>query len=70
MSQPLPPVRREAFTMREVSVILNVCDETIRKMVHAGKIHAVRVGPRMIRIPRSEVARLAANRVRPRPVSS
>lgn len=57
-----PLVRPEGLSLKEVAIILGVHEETVRRWWKAGVIAGERVGPKLIRIPRSELARL---RIRP-----
>lgn len=49
--------QKHAFTVQEVAEILDVNHKTIRELIGAEKIQAMRLG-RLIRIPRSEVLKL------------
>lgn len=48
----------EAISIQHVAQLLDVNPMTIRRWIKARVIVAYRVGPRLIRIPRSEVARM------------
>ncbi len=49
---------RLAYSKGEVAKILGVSLSTIGRMIHAGKLRAVRVGRRRILVPRTELERL------------
>lgn len=48
----------EAVSLQQAAEILDVCDLTIRRWIRRGFIRAFRVGPQLVRIPRSEIARM------------
>ena len=53
------------LSVREVADALGVHPETIRRLIHDGRLDAIRVG-RVLRIDRSELDRfIASQRVRP-----
>jgi excisionase family DNA binding protein len=57
--------RSALYSVREVAGLLGVHPETIRRLVHDGRVEAVRVG-RVLRIEPYEVDRfLARQRVKP-----
>lgn len=43
------PRRPELLTYEETAARLNVCTRTVRRLVEAGRLHAVNLGPRTIR---------------------
>ena len=49
---------RLAFSRSEVADMLGVSLATIERMIHAGKLRAIRVGRRRILVPRTELERL------------
>jgi excisionase family DNA binding protein len=53
----------EAVSVRQTAEILDVCTMTIRRWINHGYIKAYRVGPVLIRIPRSEIVRMRSERV-------
>lgn len=55
MSSDLKP---EAISIQTAAILLEVHENTIYNWIREGVIVAVRLGPRLIRIPRSEIARL------------
>ncbi len=56
---------RDVYTVREVADRLGVHPETIRRLIHDGRIEAVRVG-RVLRVAAADVdAFLARQRVKP-----
>lgn len=52
------PAHPAWVTVRDAAEALRVSDRTIRNWVAAGILKADRVGPRLIRIPASELDRL------------
>lgn len=54
-------VRPEAISVQMAALILDVHENTIHNWIRAGILVAVKTGPRLIRIPRSEIARLRAD---------
>ena len=55
----LPPLPgQQLFSRRTLAAILDVSIETVSRRIKAGDIKAVKVGSRLVRIPRSEVERL------------
>ena len=46
------------LNVQEASAVLKVSPNTIRKAIHDGQIHAVRIGGRKFLIPRNELERL------------
>jgi excisionase family DNA binding protein len=59
-------VRPEAISVQMAAVLLDVHEDTIYNWIKGGVLVAVRLGPRVIRIPRSEIARLRQEgRIRP-----
>jgi excisionase family DNA binding protein len=46
------------LTVRMVADMCGVHVLTVRKWIACGVIHAVRVGPRLVRVPKSEVERI------------
>jgi excisionase family DNA binding protein len=57
--KPVP----EAVSVSKAAEILDVCHMTVRRWIISGYIKAYRVGPMLIRIPRSEIARLRTLRI-------
>lgn len=53
----------EAISVHLAATILDVHHLTIRNWIRRGYIKAYRVGPLLIRIPRSEIARLRTHRI-------
>lgn len=53
----------EGLPPRMVAEILCVHLSTVRRWIRLGHILAYRVGPQMVRIPRSEIARMRTVRV-------
>lgn len=56
-------VRPEALSVQDAAVILNVHENTIRNWIREDILVAIRIGPRLLRIPRSEIARLRSARL-------
>lgn len=52
------PVRPEALSIQAAAVLLSVSEKTIRRRIKDGDIEAVRVGPRLWRIPKDVIAKL------------
>jgi excisionase family DNA binding protein len=53
----------EAISVQFAAEILDVHHLTIRRWIKAGWIKAYRIGPQLIRIPRSEIARMRTLRI-------
>ena len=49
----------EWITLREAADYWSVTDRTIRNWIHAGRVRAVRVGPKLIRVDKKSIATLA-----------
>ncbi len=60
----------EAVPISMAADILAVHHVTIRRWIRYGIIEAIRIGPQIIRIPRSEIARLRKCRIAPIPYPS
>jgi excisionase family DNA binding protein len=54
--------RREGISIQHAAIILGVHEDTIRRWVKNGYLLAVRCGPKLLKIPRSELARLRRDR--------
>jgi excisionase family DNA binding protein len=51
------------LTLVEAASELRISERSLRSFIAAGQVHAVRLGQRVVRIPRAEIERLAmANR--------
>ena len=50
-------VRPDLLTPAEVAELLRVSKRTVLRWVETGELRAFRFGPRLLRIPRSEVER-------------
>ncbi len=48
------------YSVHAVADVLGLSDNTVRRMIAAGKIGAITLGPRSTRIPREELARLVS----------
>lgn len=62
----VPKLRRkypEAISMRQAAEILGVHPRTIRRWIRRRIIPAYRIGPQLVRIPRSAIAKLRAIRI-------
>ena len=46
------------YSIEQVAAECGVCERTVRRWLSSGVIRGVRVGPKLIRIPRAEVERL------------
>lgn len=53
----------EAVSPRKAAEILDVHISTIRRWIRRGHLLAYRVGPQIVRIPRSEIAKFRAHRI-------
>lgn len=49
---------REAISIQLAAYLLEVHENTIYNWIREGRIEAIRVGPRLIRIPKDEIKRL------------
>ena len=59
------PTRSELYSVRQVADHLGVHPETIRRLIHDGRLEAIRIG-RVLRIQAAELDRfLARQRVKP-----
>lgn len=45
------------YTVQEVAEILSLSEQTIRKLIHEGKLHAIRLG-RTYRVPYESLVQL------------
>mgnify|MGYP001082697990 CR=1 FL=1 len=50
--------RRELITVQELASELRVNEHTVLGWIRAGRIKALRVGPRLYRIPREEAEKI------------
>ena len=57
------PLKPEALSVQAAAVLLSVSEKTIRRRIKAGEIEAVRIGPKLLRIPRDVIARLRRDRL-------
>lgn len=55
---------REAISIQDAAIILGVCEKTLRNWKKRGIIEMIRIGPKLLRIPRDEIARLRRQRAR------
>ncbi len=53
----------EAISVKLAAEILDVSELTVRRWIYKGYIRAYRVGPVLVRIPRTEIARMRAVRI-------
>ena len=44
------------YSCREAAAILNVSDDSIRRMIHAGDLEAIRIGQRSLRVLGDSIA--------------
>lgn len=63
MATPKPRPPKEALSVQDAAAILGVHEDTIRRWIADGFLAATRCGRRLIRIPRSEIARLRHERL-------
>ena len=49
-SRSNPPMSGRLYSCREAAKLLDVSDDTIRRLIHAGKLEAVRIGKRCLRV--------------------
>ena len=54
------PPKQEALSIREAATVLGVHEDTIRRMGQRGEIEIISIGPKLKRVPKSEIARLRA----------
>ncbi len=54
--------RKPFYTPAEVAQILQVSDQTVLERIHEGSLFAVRVGPRLLRIPLGAVLQFLGER--------
>jgi excisionase family DNA binding protein len=54
--------RPEAISLQCAARILSVSESTVRRWIRGGYLEAVRTGPRLLRIPKDELARFRASR--------
>ena len=55
---PNSPAPSLVFNVQEAATVLKVSPNTVRKAIHDGQIHAIRIGGRKFLIPRDELERL------------
>lgn len=48
----------EAISIQRAAIILDVHENTIYNWIRSGYLKAIKIGPRIVRIPRSELSRL------------
>ncbi len=59
---PRPPkVRGKLLSCRTAARMLDVSDDTIRRLAHEGKLEAIRVGQRCLRVSEVSVLALTAD---------
>ena len=49
-SRSTSPLAGRLLSCREAAQILGVSDETVRRLIHSGKLEAVRIGQRILRV--------------------
>lgn len=54
----------EYLTMAQFAKLFQVHPDTVGKWMRDGKVHSIKLGHRIIRIPRSEVRRMAEDNYR------
>lgn len=57
---PAPGVERRAFTLSEAAQVLNLGTNSLRTLIRSGRLHAIRVGTRLI-VPVAAVERFLAD---------
>lgn len=55
-------VHPEALSIQDTARLLSVSEHTIRNWIQRGTLKAVRLGPKLWRIPRTELQRIRAAR--------
>lgn len=55
----------EAIPLADAAVILSVCEKTLRRWSKASppRIEIIRLGPKLLFVPRDEIARLRKQRI-------
>lgn len=53
----------EALPIQLTAELLSVSELTVRRMIKRGHLRAHRVGPKLIRVPRTEISRIRAVRL-------
>lgn len=61
---------REAISLQRAAYLLDVHEDTLRRWWKAGRIVIVRIGPKLLRVPKSEIVRLRLERDAVRPQMS
>ena len=51
-------VGHEALSLQDAARLLSVHEDTLKNWHKRGWIKLIRIGPRLLRVPRSEIARL------------
>lgn len=54
-------VKPEAISVQSAAILLDVHENTVYAWIRSGVLTAVRTGPRLLRIPRSEISRLRSH---------
>lgn len=49
-SRSTPPMSGRLYSCREAAKVLDVSDDTVRRLIHSGKLEAVRIGKRCLRV--------------------
>ena len=49
-SKSISPMAGRLYSCREAAKVLDVSDDTIRRLIHSGKLEAVRIGKRCLRV--------------------
>lgn len=66
-TQPLPPIprkiREEAVSPQKFAQVLGISVTTTYRWIKRGYVRAYRVGPQIIRIPRTEIVRMRQHRI-------
>jgi len=53
---------REAISLQRAAFLLDVHEDTLRRWWKSGRLVIVRIGPKLLRVPKSEIARLRVER--------
>jgi|GEM_PF-2526385 len=56
------PALSELLTVSEAAKILRVHAHTVRKLIHSGDLPVVRVGAKILRIPRSDLLKITSGK--------
>lgn len=54
--------KAEAISLQQAAIVLGVSERTIRRWGKSGRLELVRVGPKLLRVPRDVLARMRRQR--------